>query len=398
MRKLLPTPFPVAHMQPLDRPSEGFVARAVDQAAEKEVARQMQICNACRYCEGFCAVFPAMTRRLEFSLADVHYLANLCHNCGACLHACQYAPPHEFAVNVPKAMAQVRRKTYQEFAWPRAFADAYRCNGAVVSLALTFSLALFLALVLFAQGSLIGARPDGNFYVVFTHNFLAVLFGAALLLASMALGVGAVRFWTSQSEPYDPALAQGAGMEAIRNALTLKYLDGGHGDGCNDLDDRFTLWRRRMHHFTFYGFLLCFTATSVATLYHYLLGWEAPYALSSLPVVLGVLGGLGLVVGPVGLLALNVRRHPQQGDPGQRAMDRGFILLLLTVSLTGLVLLALRQSALMPLLLAVHLGSVLAFFLLMPYGKFAHAIYRVAALLKFAIERRQPNRLQLGSE
>jgi citrate/tricarballylate utilization protein len=68
----------------------------------------MQICNACRYCEGFCAVFPAMTRRLEFGKADIHYLANLCHNCGACLHACQYAPPHEFAVNVPQAMAQVR--------------------------------------------------------------------------------------------------------------------------------------------------------------------------------------------------------------------------------------------------------------------------------------------------
>ena len=46
--------------------------------------RQMQICNACRYCEGFCAVFPAMTRRLEFGKADVNFLANLCHNCGAC--------------------------------------------------------------------------------------------------------------------------------------------------------------------------------------------------------------------------------------------------------------------------------------------------------------------------
>jgi citrate/tricarballylate utilization protein len=60
--------------------------------AEGEAARQLQICNACRYCEGFCAVFPAMTRRLEFGAADVHYLANLCHGCGACLHACQYAP------------------------------------------------------------------------------------------------------------------------------------------------------------------------------------------------------------------------------------------------------------------------------------------------------------------
>lgn len=52
---------------------------------EAEVERVMQVCNACRYCEGFCAVFPAMTQRLAFGKADINYLANLCHNCGACL-------------------------------------------------------------------------------------------------------------------------------------------------------------------------------------------------------------------------------------------------------------------------------------------------------------------------
>ena len=31
-------------------------------------------------------------------------------------------------------------------------------------------------------------------------------------------------------------------------------------------------------------------------------------------------------------------------------------------------------------------------------GKFAHGVYRVAALLKWAVERRQPNRLQLGTD
>ena len=97
-----------------------FELEATLTASEHDVARMMQICNACRYCEGFCAVFPAMTHRLEFDKADVHYLANLCHNCGACLHACQYAPPHEFAVNVPQAMAKVRVQTYQDYAWPRA--------------------------------------------------------------------------------------------------------------------------------------------------------------------------------------------------------------------------------------------------------------------------------------
>ena len=55
-------------------------------APEIEVARQLQICNACRYCEGFCAVFPAMTRRLEFGKADIHFIANLCHNCLSLIH------------------------------------------------------------------------------------------------------------------------------------------------------------------------------------------------------------------------------------------------------------------------------------------------------------------------
>src|SRR5690606_13930885 len=101
---------------------------------ETEVARVMQVCNACRYCEGFCAVFPAMTQRLEFGKADINYLANLCHNCGACLHACQYAPPHEFAINVPKAMAEVRLETYQHYARPAAFGALYRRAGMTVAL------------------------------------------------------------------------------------------------------------------------------------------------------------------------------------------------------------------------------------------------------------------------
>ena len=33
----------------------------VDLLAEAE--RQLDICNACRYCEGYCAVFPALERR-----------------------------------------------------------------------------------------------------------------------------------------------------------------------------------------------------------------------------------------------------------------------------------------------------------------------------------------------
>jgi citrate/tricarballylate utilization protein len=362
-------------------------------APEAEVARQMQVCNACRYCEGFCAVFPAMARRLEFGKADIHYLANLCHNCGACLHACQYAPPHEFAINVPQAMAKVRVQTYADYAWPPALGALYQRNGLTMAVALASSLALFLVLAVAINGTLFHEPLAGNFYAIFPHNLLVLMFAPIFLFAVLALGLGVRKFWRDVS----PGTASAPAVrEATSNALRLKYLDGGHGDGCNETDDAFTLVRRKFHHLTFYGFMLCFAATSVATIYHYAFKWQAPYAFTSLPVLLGTAGGVGLLVGPAGLLWLNLRRHPLHGDAAQQPMDRGFIALLFLTSLTGLALLLWRDTTAMGLLLAVHLGVVMALFLTLPYGKFAHGIFRSAALLKWAIEKRMPTRLQVG--
>jgi citrate/tricarballylate utilization protein len=383
-------------MQTLDSLTREAMALATGQgpntAGEIEVARQMQICNACRYCEGFCAMFPAMTRRLDFTKADTHYLANLCHNCGACYHACQYAPPHEFAVNVPLAMAKVRSETYTEYSWPRAMGVLYERNGLTVCLALAAALSLFLILAVALNGPLIHAPIEGNFYAIFPHNLLVSMFAPVFLFAILALGMGVSRFWRDISPG---ALSAPAALEAGSHVLSLKYLGGGHGEGCNEADDRFSLWRRRFHHLTFYGFMLCFSATSVATLYHYIFNWQAPYPVLSLPVLLGTVGGIGLLIGPIGLFWLNWHRHPALADPAQKTMDRGFIALLFFTSLTGLALLAWRDTGYMAMLLAVHLGVVMALFATMPYGKFAHGIFRSAALLKSAIEKRQPNKLIL---
>jgi len=366
---------------------------------ETEVARQLQICNACRYCEGFCAMFPAMTRRLSFDKADIHYLANLCHNCGACLHACQYAPPHAFAVNVPQAMAQVRGQTYADYAWPPALGALYQRNGLTLSLALAAGLSLFLLLALQMNGTLISSSLAGNFYNLFPHNLLVSLFAPVFLFAALALTLGVRRFWCDITPATSgAALTSTAAGEATHDALRLKYLDGGHGEGCNNEDDAFTLSRRRAHHLTFYGFLLCFAATSLATVYHYGFGWVAPYDLPSLPKVLGVIGGVSLLLGTAGLFKLNLQRHPAHGDAMQKPMDLGFIALLFGTSLSGLALWLGRSSAAMPALLAMHLGVVMALFATLPYGKFAHGIFRTAALLRYSVEKRQPNTLGLGSD
>ena len=375
----------------------------VRSAAETEVARALQICNACRYCEGFCAVFPAMTRRLEFGQADVHFLANLCHNCGACLHACQYAPPHEFGINIPQAMAEVRGQTYAEYAWPPALGQLYQRNGLTLSLALVAGLSLFLLLAVLLQGGGLGAlwgEPlQDSFYQLFPHNLLVGMFAPVFLFVVFALTMGVRRFW-SDIKPVTSGVdvSAPAAAEATQDVLKLKYLDGGHGEGCHNEDDAYTLKRRRFHHLTFYGFALCFAATSVATLYHYLLGWEAPYDLPSLPKLLGAVGGVSLMLGTAGLWRLNRIRHPMHGDSRQKPMDLGFIALLFLVASSGLALWLARATPALALLLCLHLGAVMALFATLPYGKFAHGVFRTASLLRHAVEKRQPNPIGLGAD
>jgi citrate/tricarballylate utilization protein len=374
-------------------------ATRLEQLVE-EAQRVLSICNACRYCEGFCAVFPALERRLEFNESDVHYLANLCHNCGACLYACQYAPPHEFQLNFPKVLAQVRKETYKKYAWPGFLARAFERNGLVVSVATAACLALvFLFTAWYANPDrFFSAWTDaqGSFYAVLPHNVMAGAFGAVFAFVMLAFLMGFVRFWPDMGEETLEFVKAPSFSSAASDALGLRYLDGG-GEGCTYPDERPSFARRNFHHLTFYGFMLCFAATTVATLYHYVFGWKAPYPFYSLPVILGTLGGIGLLVGPAGLLWLKFQRDPELGDRSQRGMDDGFLVLLFLVSLTGLLLLFLRETRAMGSLLAIHLGVVLALFITLPYGKFVHALYRFAALVRFHIERRRPLP-EIGSE
>jgi citrate/tricarballylate utilization protein len=337
----------------------------------------MQVCNACRYCEGYCAVFPAMERRLTFSVPDMHYLANLCHNCGSCFYACQFSPPHEFNVNLPRHLAELRGVTYRNYAWPGFLSGLFARNGLAVSLFLLLTFYFQNPAVLFTAHA-----GEGSFYQVIPHNVMALTFGAVALYVLLAFIIGFTRFWRDMGESLADFARPVTLGKATWDVLRLKYLDGG-GDGCTYPGEYPSHARRWFHHFTFYGFMLCFAATVTGTIYHYAFG-------SSLPVLFGTAGGIGLLIGPAGLLWLKGRRDPETAEPKQLGMDVGFLALLVLTSLTGLLLLVLRDTAAMGVLLAIHLGIVLALFLTLPYGKFVHAIYRFAALVRYALERSRP--------
>jgi citrate/tricarballylate utilization protein len=347
----------------------------------REAERLMRICNACRYCEGLCAVFPAMEMRRTFAEADLNYLANLCHQCGACYVDCQYSPPHEFNVNVPATLARVRHDSYSQYTWPPALAGLFARNGLAVTLIAALSVAAFIiGFVWWRDPAVLLGRHAGDFYRLMPHQAMVALFGAVAIYAVLAMTLSLRAFRRDIGGP--SGFARG-----MHDAMTLRYLGGG-GGGCASENDRPSNRRRIYHHFTLYGFLLCFASTSVATLYHYGLGLRAPYDLFSLPVVLGTLGGIGLIVGPIGLLALKSGRDPVLIDQRPTGMDTAFLVMLLLTSITGLALLVLRDTAAMGLLLAIHLGVVLGLFLSLPYGKFVHGLYRFVALMKYAGERR----------
>jgi len=350
----------------------------------------MAVCNACRYCEQYCPAFQAMEQRLTFATADLNYLANLCHGCGECLYACQYAPPHEFAINVPKTFARLRVQSYEQYAWPAALGAAFRRQGVWVALLLAFGMAaLLLAATVVLNGDLLLAPGTAaDFYAIVPHRVMAALFGGVGLFVLVALAVGVVRCRRdfAAAPPHD---GSGGRARAWHDIFTVRHLHVDGRDCVTALEVR-TPWRRLLHHATFYGFLLCFASTCVATLYHFS-GLPAPYAYASAPVVLGTLGGLGLTIGAAGLLLQHRHRDAELSDPAQTGLDRAFLVLLLLTAVSGLLLLALRERAVMGVLLAAHLGIVLALFVSLPYGKLVHGLYRAAALLKYRshVEHRQ---------
>ena len=363
--------------------------------AEKEAGRVMTICNACRYCEGFCAVYPAMELRRTFTDKDLKYFAHLCHNCRGCYYACQYAPPHEFALNVPQTLARLRLETYREFSTPRFLAGLFRQNGSKASLISVLCTAVALLLLFALQDATVILTPhvgENAFYKVIPYAVMVVLFTVLGLGILTALVSGALRFWRATGGSVGALFDPRANLRAIRDALRLRYLDGG-GHGCNYPDDRFSMIRRWYHHFTFYGFMLCFASTSVAAFYDHFLHRSAPYPFFSWPVLLGTAGGAALLIGTGGLLYLKSKMDRVPTAERSFGMDIVFLVLLFMTSFSGLLLLVMRETAAMGILLALHLGIVAGLFITMPYGKFIHAVYRYAALVRNAIEQaREPGK------
>jgi citrate/tricarballylate utilization protein len=350
----------------------------LEQSLADEATRQFTLCNACRYCEGVCSVFPAMEMRTAFSSGDISYLATLCHDCRACLHVCPFSDPHEFAIDIPALMAAARVETYAEYARPRVLWNMLTRPRAVLAVVVV-SFAFYLALALLSGGKLLDAHQ--SFYHVIAYLWLVIPSGVLTLLAVAAILGGVRAFARDSSVPARELLQPAAHRRAVIDTLALRNLRGG-GGGCMYPADEASAKRRRLHHLVFYGFGLMFLATIAAAFEQDILRIQPAYPILSVPVLAGTIGGIATLAGCVGFLILGVRSRERRKSADTRRIDRLFTATLLAGTLTGLLTLALRTTSLLGPILIVHVAVLGGLFVTLPYSKFVHWVYRYTALVR----------------
>ncbi|MEM2203666.1 MAG: tricarballylate utilization 4Fe-4S protein TcuB [Sulfolobales archaeon] len=354
-----------------------------------EASRQLLLCNACRYCEGYCAVFPAIERRISYDKGYIEYIANLCHDCRSCYPACPYIPPHEFSINIPMLLSSIRLEIYAKYTYPEKLSRIFFKRPLASSLVVTLiSIAvMWLLAIIVGDPSRIFQKHlySGSFYTIFPH-WTIVAGGLTLLIyITTIMVVSSVRYWRAINRNSSRSITIGVIIGALWDAISHKYFRGG-GAGC-EYPGEFGGYRRLyMHLFLFLGFLLATMATIVAAIYQEALGIMPPYDYLSLPVILGTSGGILITIGCFTLIYYKARSARTLIERKMAELDRFMLLLIGLISLTGVVLLISRDTEYMGSLFITHMGLVLALFLLAPYSKLIHIPYRILSLAKYRLE------------
>lgn len=387
-------------------------------AFAEEARRQFTICNACRYCEGYCPVFVALERSNTWSDDRIEHLAHLCHDCRGCYYACMYAPPHPFAVNIPQLFQEVRLLRYgpgnrevryfpASAAPEHSAADGARGRGdasqrapggeaadrqarrgvlrTIGATAVTYlvvgAVVTLMAGTIRGLGTLWHVRHGATApYAVIPDGALIAVSLATALWAVVVLGIRGRRAWRATATVPLGERRMAIARAALADAAALRQLHGG-GPGCHSDGETVGRLRKHLHALVSLGFSLCLASTISAAIEQDLAGLLPPYPLASAPVLLGLAGGVLLVAGCLGLSYAKLRSDRVPTSAGMLVRDYGLLASLGFIALTGLATLAVRTSAGYGVVFLVHLAAVLTLFVLAPISKLSHALYRSIALV-----------------
>ncbi|MBI5636507.1 MAG: quinone-interacting membrane-bound oxidoreductase complex subunit QmoC [Nitrospinae bacterium] len=290
----------------------------------------------------------------------------LCHQCGDCTAHCpRGAKPSE-------VLAAVRDLSFAEHAVPGFLGRMHSSPAALVAL-FALPVAVLLLAALYANGL---AIPEGE--IVYSRFFpLAVIdsiFIPAALFALIASALGVKKFWggMKRNNPEKGAPDAAAVIGAVKDILFHKKFAQ-----CRTNRPRYT-----GHLLAFFGFLALFATTNLVMLYHYLLGRETPLALGDPVKLLGNAGALAAFAGVSYIIARRLAAPEETGKASYR--DWAFILTLYAAVITGILAESARLADIPAAAYPVYFTHlVFVFFLIayLPFSKFAHMLYRTAAMI-----------------
>jgi len=355
-----------------------------------EAIRQYDVCMSCRFCVGFCPVWDALDRRIfikpknSVDEADAKLFAYLCHDCRNCYYACPYVEPHEFNLNIPKINSSVRKELNKEYAWPRSFSNVFGKINYVSSIAFLIFMTIFIIISsIFYQKN---PFMVNGFALLSAEENIIILTG--VLIGAYGLGIlifEGLSYWKDIAGNYRNLFDLRANIKAIKDVLLHRWFTA-EGEGCDYPNEYPHLYRFIFHLLIFYGFILDLIATISAAIYMHFLGIPPPYGNLSLPVLTGMAGGFLIILGAIGLLVIKQGSNKKLMDSYWMNIDSWLLYFLILIMATGFSVNFLKNYDFSGIILIVHLSLVATLFVLIPYSKLVHIIFRYLALVEHYAE------------
>ena len=351
-------------------------------------AHDLSSCYQCGTCSAVCPISTADNPFPRKEMVWVQWglkervLSNpsiwLCHQCGVCN---AYCPRDAKPANL---MAALRDYSIGYYAVPNFMG---RWLEAPRYLPLLFLIPALILLAMVAWSGNLGSLPQGEvIFAKFIPDFtIEVVYSIAVGLAIIGGALGGLRYWNAMSRSLAPPdkepTAPSRFIASVSKILQHRQFAACTADPAGTKEThKKHLWRT--HLLVFYGFLgLVITTTSV-WIGQLFFNYYEPFPLWHPVKVLGNVSGIA-VIGA--LTVFFVRRIVDGTKAGKSTYsDWLFLGILALTALTGYANEALRLAEIRfgayPMYF-IHL--VLVFFLLVyfPYSKFAHVVYRTAAML-----------------
>ncbi|WP_393971624.1 hypothetical protein OXIME_000194 [Oxyplasma meridianum] len=340
-------------------------------SAINEARRELIICNSCRYCEGYCDVWDAIERKTEFSKNDIFHFSNLCHDCRECFYVCPFVEPHEYKLNIPKALSKVRQYSYQEFSTPKKMSWVYNKMSLLTLLLTIAAIAVLFSFFALSHG-----------FSSFTGHYVGILQAipiSTFKVISIAIYVYVLSLWSVEGYLYwraiknDNSIKFSSILAAAWDVIWHKNFRGGSA-GCNYPTEDSKKSRLYFHPLVFFGFIIDWVSIIFYPFTNNLVFW------------IYTVGSAMIFIGASSLLYMKLVSNKTLENLDMRKIDFPFTVLLLLAGLTGMVFPLLLSYPEWVIVFLLHDAFIFSIFILAPYSKFMHPIYRYISLIRNRIE------------